>query len=67
MDPKLECPQDHLGYITPNDATVDWCQLHLLLLNTIPTVYWYDLEHIFDLVDLHSGQCLLHAYLFLHS
>ena len=50
----------------PANVTQDWCQLHLLLLHTLPPIYRCYFQHLLDLSDLHLGQRLLDPHLILH-
>ena len=44
----------------------DWCQLHLLLLHSLPAIDRRHQQHLLDLPDLHPRQCVLDSDFILH-
>ena len=53
----------HPHHVLP---TMDWCQLHLLLLHSVLAEHWRDQQHFLDLSDLHPCERLLYSDLILH-
>merc|ERR1712169_115826 len=62
---QIELTTYYFGHFLADDATMDWCQLHLLLLHPFPTVYRSHRQHIPHFAHLHPGQRMLHTIVIL--
>merc|ERR1712000_505545 len=62
---QIELTTYYFGHFLADDATMDWCQLHLLLLHPFPTVYRSHRQHVPHFAHLHPGQRLLHTIVIL--
>ena len=64
-EPRIQPPPNYPRYLDPDDATVDWSQLHLLLRNYIFHIPRNDQEPLLDLPDHNPRKRVLYSPLIL--